>query len=83
MNEEILRFVNAAEGKYPQELERQFPHIFSKILALWNSPDIDKYLNDLMIDTRDQRRHGFPPDVASDILSLIMTRDKVANKQGD
>lgn len=80
MNEEILRFVNAAEGKYPQELERLFPHIFSKILELWNTPEIDNYLNDLMIDTRDQRRHGFPPSIASEIFSLIRSRDHAANK---
>ena len=70
MNEKILQLLGGEEKLYPLALENQFPHLLNKIVELWNSPGLDPYLRQLMLDTRDHQRKGFPPAVATDILRL-------------
>jgi ankyrin repeat protein len=67
----MLQILNNCAGNYPHALESQFPRVFSKILAHWNRPEIDAYFADLMVNSR-KDRNGFPADVASDIVYLIM-----------
>lgn len=52
-----------------------FPRIAQSILLLWGTPELSKYFNKLMFDTRDGARAGFPPEVASAIFSLSMEND--------
>lgn len=70
MNEKILTQLQGRAEFYPQQLERQYPQILSKIMMMWDSPEFDSYLNKFMLDHRDKPRQGFPPDVASEILRL-------------
>ncbi len=70
MNEKVLRMIEGEEKYYPHALEQQFPHLLSKIMELWDSPELDPYLQQLMLDARDRPRQGFPPDVATDLLHL-------------
>lgn len=70
MNEKVLQLIEGDEMRYPHSLEKQFPHLLNKIVELWNSPALDPYLQQLMLDTRDHQRHGFPPEVAADIMRL-------------
>ena len=70
MNEKILKVLNNDTTYYPQKLELQFPHLLEKIMSLWGSPEFDSHLNQLMLDKRENRRQGFPPEVASEILRL-------------
>lgn len=70
MNERILQWLNGEEARYPRALEQQFPRVLNKILELWNTPDIEAYFYELMVDTRGGTRQGFPPAVASDIFAL-------------
>ena len=72
MNENILKVLNNNADYYPHNLEKQFPLILNKIIIMWDSPEFDSYLNKFMVDKRDHARHGFPPEVASDILRLSM-----------
>lgn len=82
MNEEILKIVKDNEAHYPKMLEQQFPHILEKIILLWESPEFDTHINQLMLDKRDHHRHGFPPEVASEILRLsIIHNEQFANSQ--
>lgn len=61
--------------QYPlTELEKKFPRIIERIVELWNKDELDKYLNELMIDDRGNR-HGFPEEAASDILFLRTLHD--------
>lgn len=70
MNEKVLQLIGGKENDYPHSLEKQFPHLLNKIVELWNSPGLDPYLQQLMLDQRDHQRQGFPPEVATDILRL-------------
>ena len=84
MDARLLRILGNREQNYPHALEKQFPRIFSQIMALWDSPEIDALFSDLMVTKRSDRQ-GFPPDVASDIiyLSMVHTRMKGRNVDGD
>jgi hypothetical protein len=74
MNERLLKILNNREQNYPHGLERQFPRIFEKIMSLWDSPELDAYLAELMMTTRSNRQ-GFPQEVASDIIYLHMLHE--------
>ena len=41
---------------------------------------MEKYFTDLMMDTRDGKRKGFPPDAAMEIFNLSLTYDKQIKK---
>lgn len=56
------------------ELERKYPRIIEHVVELWNKDALDHYLNDLMIDDRGNR-HGFPEEIASEILFLRALHD--------
>lgn len=77
MDEKFLRLLNGNENLYPKVLEQKFPRVFNRIIELWHSPDIDDYFTDLMMDTREGTRQGFPPDAASEIFSLSTVHTKL------
>lgn len=52
-------------------LEQHFPRLASEILAFWGSPTCFAKLQELLMDSRGDRK-GFPGDVYSD-LSLLLT----------
>lgn len=55
--------------RYPHALEARYERILRKIEELWNTPDIDEYFTDLLIDKRGGRQ-GFPSEVLQDIITL-------------
>jgi ankyrin repeat protein len=69
MNEKLLQLLEGREELYPILLEKEFPRILNRILQLWDSPEIDHYFNELLIDSRGDRQ-GFPPRIASEIIQL-------------
>ncbi len=69
MNARMLQLINNLERFYPHELEKKFPRIFSKLMDMWEMPEIDDYFADLMVSDRPDRQ-GFPADVASEIFAL-------------
>jgi ankyrin repeat protein len=69
MDAKLLSILNNREEKYPHALEQQYPRILSKIMSLWDSPSIEAYFADLLVDDRGNRA-GFPKEVASDIFYL-------------
>jgi len=50
-------------------LEAKFPRIAETVRALWGGPELDRYLDRLLIDDRGSR-HGFPPEVVEALLAL-------------
>ncbi len=54
---------------YPAYLEQHHDHILQKVEFLWGQPEIDDYLNDLLIDKRGGRR-GFTSPAIKDINAL-------------
>jgi len=76
MDEKLLRILNNRKQNYPHALEKQFPRVFSQIMSLWDTPDIDALFSELMVTKRSDRQ-GFPPDVASDIIYLSMVHSRL------
>ena len=46
------------------------PHIMETVKLKWGTVYLDKFLNDLFLDTRDNTRQGFLPEVSAAILAL-------------
>lgn len=51
-------------------VDSKYPHIGLRLKTYWGHREFDPYINDLMKDTRDGMRQGFPPDVAAAILRI-------------
>lgn len=81
MDKKLLSLLNGNEKLYPIAIEQQYPRLFSRIIELWHSPDIDTFFTDLMMDTRDGTRQGFPPEVASEIFLLSMAHAKLLEQE--
>lgn len=47
------------------------PHILGKIQALWKSRDLNTFIAQLLLDSRDGSRAGFPLDVAKELMFLV------------
>jgi ankyrin repeat protein len=80
MDEKLLRILNNRKQNYPHALEKQFPRVFSQIMSLWDSPEIDALFTELMVTKRSDRQ-GFPPDVASDIIYLSMVHTRQSGRK--
>lgn len=74
MNEDVLKIIQGAEHLYPHELEKRFSRILNKIVELWDTPQMEAYFLELLVDSRGNR-HGFPPEVAEEIYSLSRVYD--------
>jgi hypothetical protein len=70
MDTRLLTFLGNNESLYPKVLEARFPRVFGRLLELLDTPHIDEYLQDLMMDRRNGDRAGFPPDAAAEIIHL-------------
>ena len=82
MNEKLLHLLDGQEELYPLNLEEKYARVMNRIVELWDTREIDDYFSELMIDTRDGNRQGFPPTVASEIFALSMAHAKIrAQKQ--
>ncbi|MBI1173971.1 MAG: hypothetical protein GC139_01745 [Sideroxydans sp.] len=82
MNETMLKLVQGVDRLYPHELEQQFPRIMHKIIELWNTPQMEGYFTDLMVNSRGSERQGFPKKVASEIYYLSQVYDRTRNLPG-
>lgn len=79
MNERMWKLVQGIEKLYPHELEKQFPRIMYKIIDLWDTPQLDDYFIELMIDSRGGGRQGFPHEVATEIHRLSQVYDRLSH----
>ncbi len=70
MNPRLLDLLHGDTAIYPHVLEEKFPRVFNKLLELWQTPHIEAYLQDLMVDKRGGDRDGFPPEAATEIMRL-------------
>lgn len=82
MNETMMQLVQGVDRLYPHELEKRYPRILNKILELWDTPQLETYFLDLLVDSRGDRE-GFPPEVAREIyyLSQAYDRTRVGTEQ--
>ncbi|MGC2165889.1 MAG: ankyrin repeat domain-containing protein [Gallionella sp.] len=71
MDERLLRILGGDDKRYPRGLEEKYPRILSKIMTLWDKPEVNDYFMDLMVPAR-QDRAGFPPEIATEIVHLSL-----------
>ncbi len=69
MDLRLLKILGDNEKYYPHLLQSQYPRVLAKIMLLWDSPELDDYFLELMVNKRGYRA-GFPPEVASEIIFL-------------
>jgi hypothetical protein len=50
-----------------------YPHILKYIQDNWCTVRLKEYLEDLLTDTRDDSRAGFPTEVSSALLSISLS----------
>ncbi|PKO87148.1 MAG: hypothetical protein CVU18_11680 [Betaproteobacteria bacterium HGW-Betaproteobacteria-12] len=67
--EQLKSLLGSDANHYPSRLDASFPRIIGKIVSLWGKPDLDAYLNGLMVSDRPGRQ-GFPSDVAMELFHL-------------
>lgn len=75
MNDAMFEIVQRIERLYPYNLDKQFPRIVDKIVELWDTPQIDAYLSELLVSNRADRQ-GFPQEVAKEIYYLSQIRER-------
>lgn len=69
LRKEMLRQLASDADAYPNELERNFPHVLARVTAMWGSPEMDAYFASLLFSDR-LNRQGFPPAAAMEISRL-------------
>lgn len=69
--------------QYPY-LSQQFPHVIEKVILLWGYPEFYIFINKLLLQSRNENRQGFPPEVLKDILQMETDHEKIIpNKKVD
>ena len=71
MDQKLLSILGGDTHHYPYALEKQYPRIFATLMLLWDTPELEAYLNKLMVNERIDRE-GFPPNVAAEIVHLSL-----------
>ena len=46
------------------------PHLAKKICGIWGTAELDVFLNELIMDSRDGQRHGLPVSIAAEVMLL-------------
>lgn len=79
MNEAMLAMIRGVERLYPHQLEEKYARVFNKLIELWDTPLIDEYFQDLLMNSRPGRQ-GFPADIAAEIFYLSQVRERTREK---
>jgi len=85
-NPKMAAILHKMPERYPYALEQKYERVLNKIADLWDTPEIDDYFSDLLMDKRGDRQ-GFPHDVAGEIVILSKTHEmlkqQAASEGGD
>ncbi len=69
MREKLMQLLGDEASAYPHNIEKGYPRILAKLIEVWKTPELPKYLDDLTFSTR-AGRMGFPSGVAMDLFNL-------------
>lgn len=82
--EVVFRTLKCSNDMYPRVLEKKFPHVLEKIVALWNSPDFPAYIADLMQTNGHSGgrldRDGFPKDAWQELFKLAKFHSSIRSR---
>lgn len=62
-------FLASLGNHYPVYLEQHHDHILRKVEEIWDLPELEDYLSDLLLDKRGGRK-GFSPEATQEIVGL-------------
>ncbi|MCF8167396.1 MAG: ankyrin repeat domain-containing protein [Rhodoferax sp.] len=62
-------FLASLGNYYPVYLEQHHGHVLRKIEEIWDSPELEDYLSDLLLDKRGGRK-GFSPEATKEIVGV-------------
>ena len=63
-------FGNTGEAKTSQAALEAFPNVLKKIASLWGTRELDKLIMEMIMDSREGTRQGFPVDAADELMFL-------------
>src|SRR5262245_29219055 len=55
----------------PSSALEKFDHLKSRICLLWGQKELETYIKQLIMDSRDGKRQGFPWEVAQELMFLL------------
>jgi tetrahydromethanopterin S-methyltransferase subunit G len=58
-------------------INARFQRLGAKVEATWGTKALSPFINELLHDTRDGTRQGFPPDAAKAFFTLMMRHDEL------
>jgi hypothetical protein len=68
-NPRVSLLFKTLPANYPRHLEQKHPHILNLLMDLWNTPEFDQYIHELLIDTRGNR-NGFSLGVVKELMFI-------------
>ena len=76
----VLNTLKCSPNQFPQTLNERFPHVLENVVRLWDSPDAEYYLADLLQPNGRGGgrfdREGFPDRAWEEIMHLQMLYNK-------
>lgn len=65
----VAQLFKSLPANYPRHLERSHPHVLTRLMNLWGTPEFESCMQDLLIDTRG-RRYGFSLEVVTELMFI-------------
>ncbi|HEX8987452.1 MAG TPA: hypothetical protein VF816_05785 [Rhodocyclaceae bacterium] len=69
----VLPLRTERDGVSARAAIEDFPWVLAKIELMWNTRELDAFLSQLILDSRDGTRRGFPVSVAGELMFLAET----------
>lgn len=69
MREKLMGMMGDEASAYPSNIEKGYPRILARLIEVWNTPELPRYLDELTFSTR-AGRMGFPSSVAMELFNL-------------
>lgn len=80
---ELLALLGKYAGFFPKVTAEKYPHVLTRIVALWHSPTaMEDCFSELMV-VDERRKQGFPEEVMLEIFALSNLHDKLFPKRAD
>jgi len=68
-NPRVALLFKKLPANYPHRLERDHAHVLHRLMALWGTPEMDSYMDDLLMDKRGGR-YGFALEVVAELMFI-------------
>ncbi len=76
----VLNTLKCSPNQFPQTLNERFPHVLENLVRLWDSPDAEYYIADLLQPNGRGGgrfdREGFPDRAWEEIMHLQLLYNK-------